>query len=228
MTKTRTPTERAVDFVTFPFRGVTLFHSDRWGLTCLASERFDYVAREVQGHCLDVGCGYYNRFVAEWLGGNGKGIDVFQYAGLNREQIVEDLAHFPFPHEAFDTVTFIANLNHAPRSMRDRELSEAYRCLKPSGNIVVTMGNPVAEILVHKVVALYDRRFGTHVDMDSERGMGEEEDYYLLDSEIISRLRAAGFQRLKKKYFWTQWCLNHLWVGWKAENAYHNATTESL
>src|SRR5438309_4593223 len=65
------------DFITFPVRALTLFHSDRCGLSCLSSERFDYVAGEVRGYCLDVGCGRYNRFILEYLRGNGKGIDVF-------------------------------------------------------------------------------------------------------------------------------------------------------
>jgi SAM-dependent methyltransferase len=213
--KTRGLTTKLLDVVAFPLRAVTLFHQDKWGLSSQASERFDYVAREVQGYCLDVGCGYHNRFVSEWLNGNGKGVDVYQYEGLAKDQIVCDMSHLPFESDSFDTVTFIANLNHVPRSMRDQELSEAYRCLKTGGNIIVTMGNPVAEVLVHKVVATYDKFLGTHVDMDTERGMGDEESYYLLDSEIIERLRNAGFSRLEKKYFWTQWCLNHLWVGWK-------------
>jgi SAM-dependent methyltransferase len=213
--KARTKTKRVLDFFFFPLRAVTLFHQDKWGLSCQASERYDYVAREIRGYCLDVGCGYHNRFVMDWLGGNGRGIDVYQYEGLTKEQIVDDMTKFPFESDSFDSVTFIANLNHVPRSMRDQELAEAFRCLRPGGNIIVTMGNPVAEILVHKVVATYDRFFGTHVDMDTERGMGEEEAYYLLDSEISSRLKKAGFTELTKKYFWTQWCLNHLLVGSK-------------
>ena len=215
MNKKRTTRERILDSLTFPLRAVTLFHEDKWGLSSQASERFDYVAREVQGYCLDIGCGYHNRFVTEWLGGNGVGIDVYQYAGLSPDQIVPDMTHLPFEDRSFDSVTFIANLNHVPRSIRDLELAEAYRCLRPDGNIVVTMGNPLAEIAVHKVVAIYDRFFGTHVDMDTERGMGEEEAYYLLDWEIVSRLRKAAFSNLRKKYFWTQWGLNHVWVGWK-------------
>jgi SAM-dependent methyltransferase len=212
---TRSRLRKLVDFVTFPLRALTVFHSDKWGLSSLTSERFDYAAREVIGRCLDVGCGYHNRFVTRWLGGNGKGVDVFRYEGLSDENIVEDIRRFPFPDASFDTVTFIANLNHVPRSDRDVELSEAYRCLRHGGNIIVTMGNPVAEVAVHRVVALYDLLLGTKVDMDGERGMGQEEEYYLKDTEIIQRLGRAGFSRLKKKYFITQWGLNHLWVGWK-------------
>ncbi len=201
--------------MTFPLRAVALFHRDKWGLSCLASERYEYVSHEVQGYCLDVGCGYHNRFVSDWLEGNGRGIDVFQYEGLTEEQIVEDMTRFPFEDASFDSVTFIANINHVPRSLRDCELAEAYRCLKPGGNLVVTMGNPLAELAVHKVVEFYDNFLGTHVDMDTERGMADEEAYYLLDSEIVSRLKMAGFIDLSKQYFWTQWCLNHLWVGRK-------------
>jgi SAM-dependent methyltransferase len=211
----RTSLRKIADLVTFPARALTLFHEDRWGFSCLASERFEYVAREVQGYCLDIGCGYHNRFVNEWLAGNGQGIDVFQYKGLTSDQIVEDMTQLPFQTASFDSVTFIANINHVPRSKRDRELAEAHRCLKPKGNIIVTMGNPLAELAVHKVVEVYDRLLGTHVDMDTERGMTNEESYYLRDSEIVMRLQLAEFINLRKKYFWTQWGMNHLWVGQK-------------
>jgi SAM-dependent methyltransferase len=208
----RSATQRAVDFLTFPLRALTLFHDDKWGLSSLASERFDYVAREAAGYCLDIGCGRHNRFVNDYLDGNGRGIDLFPYEGLTAENLVEDLTHFPFADASFDAVTFIANLNHCPRSKRDIELREAFRVLNPGGKIIVTMGNPLAEILVHKVVWLYDRFFGANVDMDTERGMDEEEEYFLRDSEIRSRLNRAGFVHCRKKYFATQWGLNHLFV----------------
>jgi SAM-dependent methyltransferase len=213
----RSSMQKFKDFLTFPLRAFCLFEADSWGLTALASERFDYVAREVRGHCLDVGCGRGNRFVREFLGGRGVGIDLFPYEGLSKEHLVKDLTHFPFDDASFDTVTFIANLNHVPRPKRDLELAEAYRCLRPGGNLVVTMGNPVAEILVHKVVYAYDKVLGTNFDMDTERGMDEEEEYYLLDSEISARLARAGFINICKRFFHTQWYLNHLFVAWKPE-----------
>lgn len=77
------------------------------------------------------------------------------------------------------------------------------------------MGSAIAEILVHKLVWLYDRLFNTRLDMDGERGMQEDEDYYLTDSEIHRRLLRAGFEGTRKKYFWTQWGLNHLFVARK-------------
>jgi SAM-dependent methyltransferase len=204
-----------VDLLTFPVRAFTVFEEDRGGFSSLATERFDYVRREVRGRCLDIGCGRHNRFVARHLSGDGVGIDVFPYEGLGPENLVDDPTRLPFESESFDTVTFIANLNHVPRSQRDAELAEAFRCLRPGGRIVVTMGNPLAEILVHKVVALHDRLRGTRYDVDSERGMGEEEEFYLLDSEIAARLRRAGFRDVAKRRFWTQWALNHLLVATK-------------
>jgi len=213
--QTRTLRKKTKDFITFPARALILFYEDKAGLSSLSSERYFYVAREVTGYCLDVGCGRHNRFVQDFLEGNGKGIDVFPYEGLTEKHIVKDITHFPFQDETFSTVTFIANLNHVPRAKRDIELKEAYRVLKPNGNIVVTMGNPLAEILVHKLIWLYDRFLHSDLDMDSERGMDSEEEYYLLDSEIRERLTRAGFLRIAKKYFSTQWGLNHLLVGWK-------------
>ena len=213
--KKRARTQKLRDFIFFPLRAITLHDRDRWGLTSLASERFDYVAREITGYCLDVGCGKNNRFINEYCGGHGKGIDVYPYEGLLDENIISDMSQFPFGDASFDSITFIANLNHIPRSLRDIELKEAFRCLRPSGNIIVTMGNPLAEILVHKVVHWHDKFFGTNYDMDAERGMDEEEEYYLTDSEIIKRLSLAGFNNISKKYFLTQWGLNHLFVAWK-------------
>lgn len=125
--------QKAADFLTFPLRAIVLFHEDRLGLSSLATERFDYVAREVQGLCLDVGCGRHNRLVMQFLGGCGRGIDLFPYEGLTDENLVDDLTHFPFVDEAFQSVTFVANLNHCPEPKRDTELREAFRVLKPGG-----------------------------------------------------------------------------------------------
>ncbi len=211
----RTFFQKVKDFLTFPLRAITLFENDRWGLSSLASERFDYVSIEVTGYCLDVGCGRYNRFITEYLNGKGKGIDVYPYEGLSKENIAEDISHFPFDNTTFDSVTFIANINHIPKSLRDIELAEAYRCLKPGGNIIITQPIPLAAIIVHKVVAWYDKIFGTKYDVDSEREMGEEEEYYLTDFEVIERLKKAGFIGIKKSIFWTQWGFNHLFIAWK-------------
>lgn len=202
------------DLATFFIRAFTLIEQDRWGFSSLRSERFSYVADQVVGYCLDVGCGEHNLFVRQYLGGYGKGVDVFPYQGLTDENVVDDLDHFPFDDAVFESVTFIANINHIPRSKRDVELAEAYRVLRSGGNIIVTMGNPIAEIVIHKLVWIYDKLFKIS-GMDAQRGMRPEEETYLKDSEIIARLSRAGFRDIVKKYFFSQWGLNHLFVGWK-------------
>ncbi|MEO5905087.1 MAG: methyltransferase domain-containing protein [Saprospiraceae bacterium] len=185
------------------------------GLSSLRSERFDYVSREVDGYCLDVGCGKHNLFITNYYNGHGTGIDVFQYEGLKEDNIIKDATHFPFEDNVYNTVTLIANINHIPIGIRDIELAEIYRCTVPGGKIVVTMGHPLAEILVHKLVFLYDTLFGTNVDMDTERGMQEGESYFLTDKAIKGHLLKAQYQNIRKKYFLTQWGLNHLFVGYK-------------
>ena len=121
--KKRSGIKSIFDTLLFPVRALTLFEKDQCGLSSLASERFYYVANEVKGFCLDVGCGKNNRFISEFLDGNGKGIDVYKYEGLEDEHIVEDISKFPFENEAFEAVTFIANINHVPKSLRDVELA---------------------------------------------------------------------------------------------------------
>jgi|SRR3989344_1663508 len=159
----RSSWQKVKDTLTFPVRAFTLFEKDRWTLSSLATERFDYVAREVRGKCLDIGCGKHNRFINKFLNHKGVGIDVYAYEGLTSKNIIEDMTHLPYKDGSFETVTFIANINHIPRPLRSKELAEAYRVLKPNGKIIVTMGNPVAEWLVHKIVYLYDRFLGTYV-----------------------------------------------------------------
>ena len=162
-----------------------------------------------------MGCGYDNRFISEFCEGNGRGIDCFPYKGLTQDQIQPDLISFPFEDESFESVTFIANVNHIPKADRIIELKEAWRCLKPGGRIIVTMGNPIAEVLVHKLVWFYDRHLKTNVDMDTERGMREDESYFLPYKEIKHLIKMAGFRLLKHKRFVTQWGLNSLFVGIK-------------
>ena len=215
MKSIRTKKQEILDTISFPFRALTIFEDDRWGLSSLRTERFDYVAREVKGYCLDVGCGRNNIFIRKVLKNNGLGIDVFAYEGLSEKEVLKDITHFPFPDTTFESVTFIANINHIPEYDRNTELREAYRVLKPGGNIIITMGSAFVEIAVHNLVAFYDRVFQTKSDMDGERGMKEEESYYLKDQEIFHRLTKVGFKHITKKRFPSQWGLNALFDAFK-------------
>ncbi|KKS25001.1 hypothetical protein A3H05_01250 [Candidatus Giovannonibacteria bacterium RIFCSPLOWO2_12_FULL_43_26] len=213
--KERNKMQKFKDFITLPLRAVALFETGKWGLSSTQAERFEYAAKEVLGCCLDIGCGKYNLFINKYLNGNGKGVDIFPYEGLVEKDIMPNLETFPFPDQSFDSATFIASLNHIPEELRDKELAESYRCLKVNSNVIVTMPCAFAGILIHIIVAVYDSIFGTNYDVDSVRGMHQNEDYYLPDKEIIERLQRAGFKNISKKYFWTQWGMNHAFIGWK-------------
>ncbi len=206
--------QKVADFVTFPLRALTLFHDDRFGLSCQATERYDYAASQVAGRCLDVGCGS-NRFVREFLHGHGVGADVYRYPDNPDGVILEDPTRFPWPDASFEAVTFLANINHVPREHRDAELAEAHRVLRPGGRIIVTMALPAVEVVVHQVIWAYDRLFGTKLDHDNERGMIEGEEYYLTGKEIRTRLSRAGFTAVVYRPFWTQWALNGMYIGSK-------------
>jgi SAM-dependent methyltransferase len=206
-----TATGRVVNAVTFPFRAVTVMQRDKGRMQSLRSERFSYVAEETVGRCLDIGCGPENRFITRWHE-DGVGIDVFGYAGLDPAQVVPDMTSMPFDDASFDTVTLIAALNHIPEPLRVEELVEMRRVLRPGGRLVLTMGNALAERAVHSLVHAYAHRFGTHEDMDGERGMEHEESFSVSPGEIRSLLTAAGFTSVRRRRFWTQWGLNSLYV----------------
>lgn len=210
----RTGLQKTKDFLTFPLRAITLFHEDRFGLSCQATERYDYVSSAVIGRCLDMGCGT-NRLVREFLNGNGVGVDVYKYAENIDGMIFENLLHLPFKNGEFDSVTFLANLSHIPEAEREEELTEAARVVRVGGNIIVTMALPLVEVIVHQVIWIYDRLFGTHLDHDNERGMQEGEAYYLTEREIRRLLTLAGFKRITYQPFLTQWGMNGMYIGWK-------------
>jgi SAM-dependent methyltransferase len=202
---------RALNFATFPVRALAVLQSDRGRLQSLRSERFSYVAEEAVGHCLDIGCGPENRFIRRWHQ-DGVGIDVFGYEGLDESQVVPDMTSLPYDEGTFDTVTLIAALNHVPEPLRVAELREMRRVLRPGGRLVLTMGNALAERAVHQLVHFYSHRFGTHEDMDGERGMEHEESFSVSPREIRALLAQAGFTSVRRRRFWTQWGLNSLYV----------------
>ena len=214
----RSNLQEAFDFLTFPIRTVMPFRvgeRSKFGLSSRASERFDYAAREVEGYTLDIGCGPYDRFVREYLGGNGMGVDIFQFDGLKKEQVFPDLTSFPFEDDSFDSATLIATLHHIPRSKRDEELAEIYRVLKPGGNVIVTNTLPLATFAVHRVTRLHAKLLGKVYDMDLLREMDEEEEDYITQMEVVERMARAGFRNITRKLFLSQWGMNRLFVGWK-------------
>jgi ubiquinone/menaquinone biosynthesis C-methylase UbiE len=213
----RNRNKKILDTVTFPLRAIIACGRTEYrflGLSSFSDERYDYVSSIAGGYCLDIGCGS-NRFVKEYMRGNGIGIDVYKHEGLIDENVIKDLTKLPFNSQTFDSITFIANISHVPKEIRDAELGEAYRCLKPKGKIVITSGNPVAELIVHNMGFIY---YDVKAFLDKKKNDGpseKDDELFVPDKEIISRLKAAGFKNINKKYFITQWFLNHMIIAEK-------------
>ena len=145
------------------------------------------VLPHVRGRLLDIGCGS-NELVRQY--GNGVGVDVHQWGDV--DLVVADTAQLPYESESFDTITIVAALNHIPN--REEVLREAWRVLRPSGRIVVTMLPPTTSRVWH-----FARR---RSDADqTERGMKAGEVWGLAPSYVGKLLRDAGFDVSYEKRF---------------------------
>src|SRR5262249_54791920 len=85
-------------------------------LTTNREIRAGVVLRMVRGRLLDVGCGT-NDLVRKYREFRGDGIGVDVYPWPNVDLVVEDTAKLPFPDNAFDTITFVACINHIPNRL---------------------------------------------------------------------------------------------------------------
>ena len=117
---------------------------ERCGWTTLEDERMLHVLPEVRGRLLDIGAGP-NTLVK--LHGSGTGVDVFDWGG--GAMVVQDTSNLPFADASFDTIAFIACLNHIPN--RRDALREARRLLAPGGRVVMTMINPLLGDVGHAI-----------------------------------------------------------------------------
>ncbi len=173
----------------------------RLGLTCLEDERLRAVLPEIRGRLLDIGAGT-NRLVE--LYGDGVGVEVVDWGGS--ALVVEDTRRLPFDDASFDTVTFVACLNHIP--YRDEVLREARRLLRPGGRVIVTMiGRWIGEI-GHKLWWYSE---------DKHREIAEGELMGMDPHEVIDLLTAAGFELVAHRRF--VYGLNHLFVARKPQEA---------
>jgi SAM-dependent methyltransferase len=175
-----------------------LFLSDemaqRLGLTSLEDERIGAVSACVRGRLLDIGAGS-NRLVREY--GNGIGVDVFDWSG--GALIVEDTSRLPFADGEFDTISFVASLNHIPN--RAAVLREARRLLAPGGQLLVTMIGPVVGFVGHRLFWWYSE--------DKTRGMATGETYGLSVERMRELAADAGFVIARHSRF--VYGLNHLY-----------------
>jgi SAM-dependent methyltransferase len=160
----------------------------RLGLVPIDDERVLMALRHARGRVLDIGCGS-NLFVGTY--GDGVGVDVMAWDGC--DVVLEDPAALPFDDASFDTVSFLACLNHIPN--RDAVVKEAVRVLRPGGQVLVTMIPPRLGRFVHWLRRRHDPDHNErHIDHDHELlGMSP--------AQVDSVLAGAGLRVVERKRF---------------------------
>jgi len=187
-----------VDRAAFPLLiFLTTEQARRLHLTPLDHERIEACLPYCTGPLLDVGCGF-NELVRRH--GDGVGVDVYPWPEID---ILCDTRRLPFRDASFDTTALLAVLNHIPPQNREAVLKEVHRALRPAGRLLVTMLDPITGRIIH--------RLRLRQDPDQhERGMLEEEDYGLWDSEVRRLLEESGFRVERRGRF--VFGLNNLYV----------------
>lgn len=171
------------DAIGIPFR-LVLFDQEwlpRFHWTTLADERLNAVRPWLAGRLLDVGAGP-NTLVNEYE--DGVGVDVFDWGG--GAIVVDDTSHLPFESGSFDTITFIACLNHIPN--RELALREARRLTRPGGRLIVTMIDPILGAIGHKIWWYSEDKL--------RGGMKPGEVGGLWTGDVVRMCRRAGFRLL--------------------------------
>jgi len=191
-----------VDRAAFPLLVfLTTEQARRLHLTPVDDERIEACLPYCTGLLLDTGCGP-NELVRRH--GRGVGVDVYPWPEID---VLCDTRRLPFPDASFDTAALLAVLNHVPSHDRQAVLKELHRVLRPASRLLITMLDPVIGRIVH--------RLRLRQDPDQQkRGMREEEDYGLWDSEVRGLLDTSGFQVERRRRF--VFGLNNLYVAKRA------------
>lgn len=209
----RTKLQAIADNFFFPFRALFIPEENHFGLTSLREERMELVAKYSTGRVLDIGCGKDNLFIRNWIDSSSDsvGIDVFSYDGV--EQVHQDMTNLPFSDGSFDTITLIAVGGHIPQNVRVAEFAEIARVLKPGGTLLMTEGERVTQTVGHLWRHFSYALIGKK-DMDSERGMEEDEQYCMPYEEILGYLNTSPLKFERQIKF--MWGLNNLYIAKKS------------
>jgi len=154
----------------------------------LERRRLETTLAYAHGRLLDVGCGP-NKLTGMY-DGPGVGADVFPWPGLDVR--IQDAQYLPFADKSFDTVSFVACLNHIPNRLA--ALKEAHRVLTDDGVVLATMIPGGVSWLWHQIVKPWD-------EDQTERGMEEGEVYGLNLRQMSELFRQAGFKVVKHHRF---------------------------
>ena len=201
--KPKTLFQHFYDFVGAPLRMVLLPDSTSRQLrfTSLQDERMRAVLPHIKGKLLDIGAG--DNFLVNTYE-DGVGVDVHDLGGGT--MIVEDTSQLPFDDNSFDTITFLACLNHIPN--RQSVLQESHRVLKPGGRVVSTMISPFIGTVGHAIWWYSEEK---------HREMAEGEKPGLSPSEMRCLHENAGFVDFEEAGFF--YGLNRLYLATKCADS---------
>lgn len=212
ITRPKPMLQKIWDFIGIPLRMVLLpdHRNEQLHLTSLRAERIGEILPRFKGRCLDIGAGdnMLIKLYKERAGKENKdaahsiGIDVVDWDGGCL--IVPDCKTLPFQDNSFDTVSFIACINHIPE--RSEALREAHRVLVPGGQILITMIGRFIGSIGHAVWWYSEDK---HRDVHPDEMMGMDA------NDIIGLLNAAGFKNITRKGF--LYNLNTLYIASKDE-----------
>lgn len=205
--------QSSYDFLGAPLRMAML--PDHWNerlhLTSLRAERLGVVLDAIQGRLLDVGAGdnmLVDLYRARHSSGpahnaalESLGVDVIDWGGGCL--ILDDCSALPFPDASFDTVSFVASLNHIPE--RKNALAEAHRVLRPGGRVLITMIGRLVGIVGHAIWWYSE---------DKQRQIADGELMGMDPREVDALVREAGFTDLQSRRF--VYGLNRLLIGTKS------------
>ncbi|MBP9738928.1 class I SAM-dependent methyltransferase [Candidatus Saccharibacteria bacterium] len=160
----------------------------RLKLTPIDDERVIMGLKYAKGRVLDIGCGA-NNFVRSY--GNGVGVDVEAWKGS--DIVIKDAAKLPFKSAEFDTVSYLACLNHIPN--RAESLKDAARVLQKDGRVIITMITPKMGAFIHWW------RFRNDPDHQERHIDHKHELMGMSPVHIKQILKESGFNTIKRKRF---------------------------
>jgi len=183
------------DFIGIPARMVLLpdLLAERLHLTSIRAERMAVVLPVLRGRLLDVGAGdnvlvHLYRETGRAGSEQSVGIDTVDWG--SDCQIVPDTARLPLPDRSFDTVSFIASINHIPE--RRQALAEAHRVLKDDGCLLVTMISRLVGDVGHAIWWYSEEK---HREVAPGEVMGLDR------AQVLQLLREGGFGAVVEKRF---------------------------
>jgi len=160
---------------------------NRLGLYSMRDERCDFLMKHCKGRLLDIGCG--NNQLVKKYGHNSIGVDVYDFSG--DALIIKDSSNLPFEDKSFETVSFVASLNHIPD--RKGALRETHRILCSKGKVLITMLNPFIGKIRHEL-AWWDPDQHQRKIKDGE-AMGLSHEY------LLKLMDKSGFNYIARKKF---------------------------